>query len=95
LFLALLYLLAAIGAFPILYYLFVYYIIGFTIDTPDRFATARVGLSGPLLILAGIAITSISFTSLYKNRKHRFFGIMIFWGGVAWIVMLVYEVLTK
>ena len=93
-FLALLYLLAAIAIFPIGYDLFEYYIIGFTIDTPDRFGTAIVALSGPLLVLVGIALTSLSFTSLYKNRVHRILGIMFFCGGVAWMVMIVYALLT-
>jgi len=75
LFLILLYLLAAIAIFPIVYYLFVYYIIGFTIGTPDRFVTASVALSGPLLVVVGIALTSISFTSLFSNRVHRLFEV--------------------
>jgi len=89
--LALLYLVAAIAIFPIVYHLIDFFI-GF--DAPDRFVTARVALSGPMLVLVGIALTSISFTSLFKNRVHRILGIMFFCVGAAWLVMVVYALLT-
>jgi hypothetical protein len=75
--LVVLYLLPAIGAFPIVYYLFQYYILGFTIDPPDRFGTARVAFSGPILIVTGIVLRSLSFTNLVKDQ-----GASYLWNNV-------------
>jgi hypothetical protein len=58
----------------------------FDIDTPDRFAGARVTLSGPMLVLIGIALIF-----LFKNWVHRGFGITFLCGGVAWMVIVVNE----
>ena len=85
----LIYVLAGVALFPILYYVLMYQL-GLNINAPDTFAVIRVVISGPMLVFLGILLLI-----LFKTRMNRIFAILLVSIGIVWIFVIAQAVMSE